>query len=74
MNINDFFDENGIIKAKYKQPNQNNNKEITKREYFKLYTNKLNKLVSQSLIEMLDYNFLLNFAKSKGSIVDSQKI
>jgi len=73
MNINDFIDENGNIKIKHKQSNQSNNKEITKREYFKLYTNKLNKLISQSLIEMLDYTFLLNFAKSKGSIVDSRK-
>lgn len=71
MNINDFYDENGIIKTKKKGNTATN--DISQREYHQLYINKLNKLVGHSLIEMLDYTFLKNFAKSRGSIVDSQK-
>ncbi len=39
----------------------------------KQFTNKMNKLVSNNSIDMVDYTFMLNFLKTKGTIVDTQR-
>lgn len=68
MNLTDFF---GSYKEKSNQSNvkQQSDKQL----HMKNFVSKLNKFMSNSIIDEPEYNFLKNFMKSKGNIVYAKR-
>jgi len=75
MNLSDYFGVDGKLVGNTKNNSESNieSKKNQKNISHKLFTNKLNKLVNSNLIDIIDYTFLLNFLKTKGTIVDAQR-
>ena len=82
MNLNDYFSNDGNLieqeENKIEIPREKTNiKEMStaelKKMYNKQFVSKMSKFVSTNVIEATDYSFMLNFLKSKGTIVDSQR-
>ena len=68
MNLAHYFD-----KVNNNVTNINSNKISKKAICNKQFTNKMNKFLSNNLIDMVDYQFMLDFLKTKGTIVNTQK-
>ncbi|QKF94165.1 UvrD-like helicase [Fadolivirus algeromassiliense] len=72
MNLHDYFSNTKIIKKEDVDKKTNSTVEL-KKLHHKNFTSKMNKFVSNNLIEMTDYNFMINFLKTRGTIVDAQR-
>src|SRR5438874_11680089 len=70
MDISLFFGKKKQLPISIK----NEDKVISNKQLlFKQYLNILNKLLSQNLLDILDYTFLINFAKTKGTLINTFK-
>lgn len=74
MNLHDYFSNSQKLDKNETDKDQSqNSKADLKKIHHKNFTSKMNKLVSNNLMEMSDYTFMINFLKTRGTIVDTQR-
>ena len=76
MNLSHFFGDGDTQDIQDIQDSKNKIKtksSTKKRESHEIYKNLLNKFMTNHIIEMPEYTFMIDFAKSKGPIVSYQK-
>jgi len=64
MNLYDFFDNNN---------NKNKTKIINKKDTNNQFLTKINKFLHNNIIDITEHKFIINFLKTKGSIIETKK-